>query len=55
MKVKIPAILHDKVRFYAEQSLLTQSQVAEIILSGYFEETSGADTLKQIIRIQEPE
>ena len=52
MKVKIPAILHDQVRFYAENALLTQGQVVEIILSGYFNETTSADTLKQIMRIQ---
>lgn len=55
MKVKIPAILHDQVRFYAEHSLMTQGQIVEVILSGYFNDTTGADTLKQIMRIREAE
>lgn len=55
MKVKIPSILHDQVRFYAEQSLMTQGQVIEIILSGYYNDSSGADMLKKIMVIKEPE
>lgn len=40
---------HDKIRTYAKTTGMTQGEVIEVILDGYFSDAPAADNMKDIV------